>query len=420
MFDTVAQSALFWGFISAVSLPLGAAVGMALRPGPRINSAFMAFGAGALLFALSIELLGHVPDLVEHHGLGALFAAIAGALAGGLVFTGANRLLNDRGAFWRSWSNAHEYVARLKLMRSRELVRQLAQVPALEHLPPRLLAELVQRVDVRKFDAADVIFEPGDLSDEIYFIVRGQVVTEGTHGRRELGPGEMFGVRDVLEEQRRSVKARAVEDTTFYALQTEDFEDFLERAPESFRDAIDQERVIESEEELKDLNVAVEEEEIEEEVLRARTAKGAALAIWLGIGIDAVPESLVIGMLAVEAEGMSLALIAGVFMANMPESMASAVTMRRAGVRKRRIFLMWSSLTALTALGALTGALIFPADPVGATFYLVLAIEAMAAGAMLTMIAETMLPEAFEQGGSIVGLTTLIGFLAALSVSVMD
>ena len=188
MFESVAQSALFWGFVSAVSLPLGAAIGLALRPGPRINSAFMAFGAGALLFALSIELLGHVPDLVEDHGLAALVAAILGALAGGLLFTGANRLLNDRGAFWRSWSNAHEYVARLKLMRSRALVRQLARVPALEHLPPRLLAELVQRVDVRKFDADDVIFEPGDLSDEIYFIVRGRVETQGTSGRRELGP----------------------------------------------------------------------------------------------------------------------------------------------------------------------------------------------------------------------------------------
>ena len=412
------QQALFWGFASALSLPLGAALGLAWKPGPRVTSAFMAFGAGALLFALTIELMGEVPHLSQQHGPSALLAAIGGAAVGGVLFAVLNFILNQRGAFLRSWSNAREYVARLKRSRSKRMARRLAEVPELAQLSPRLLAELVQRVDVRRFDAGDVVFDTGDVSDEVYFVVRGKVHLHRSNGTAVVGPDHTFGIDDVLEQCPRRYRADAVEDTTFYVLQTEDFEEFLERSPK-LREAVERGRREEAEEEVEDINVAVEEEEIEEEVALGGVARGAALAIWLGIGIDAVPESLVIGMLAVGAEGMSLALVAGVFLANLPESMASSVTMRRSGMGRRRILLMWGSLCLLTALGALVGATAFPVDPTGSERLWVLAIEAMAAGAMLTMIAETMLPEAFEQGGSIVGLTTLAGFLAALSIAAL-
>ena len=147
------------------------------------------------------------------------------------------------------------------------------------------------------------------------------------------------------------------------------------------------------------------------------------MAIWLGIALDGIPESLVIGMILVAAvaEGspMSLAFVAGVFLANLPEAMSSAVTMQRQGKKVGKIFWMWMSLCITTGLGAFLGALIFPADPVGGLRYFISGIEGLAAGAMLTMIAETMLLEAFEQGsGPIVGLCTLAGFIASLGVKV--
>jgi len=118
---------------------------------------------------------------------------------------------------------------------------------------------------------------------------------------------------------------------------------------------------------------------------------------------------------------MSLAFIAGVFLANLPEAMSSAVTMKRQGSSFGKIFWMWMSLCVMTGVGALVGALIFPAHPEGALLYLISGVEGLAAGAMLTMIAETMLPEAFEQGGgTIVGLSTLIGFLAALGIKIFS
>ena len=115
-----------------------------------------------------------------------------------------------------------------------------------------------------------------------------------------------------------------------------------------------------------------------------------------------------------------MAFIAGVFLANMPEAMSSAVTMRKGGMSKTRIFWMWFSLCVLTAVGAYIGTLLLPAHPAGSDLYLVFIIEGLAGGAMLTMIAQTMLPEAFEQGGGpIVGLSTLGGFLAALTVKML-
>jgi len=147
----------------------------------------------------------------------------------------------------------------------------------------------------------------------------------------------------------------------------------------------------------------------------------AASHLKCSIALDGIPESLVIGMLVVIAaainQAMSIAFIAGVFLANLPEAMSSAVTMRRQGSSVNKIFWMWMSLCIMTGTGALIGALIFPPHPLGMLRYFISGVEGMAAGAMLTMIANTMLPEAFEQGGStIVGLSTLVGFLAALCV----
>jgi Na+/proline symporter len=111
--------------------------------------------------------------------------------------------------------------------------------------------------------------------------------------------------------------------------------------------------------------------------------------------------------------------IAGVFLANMPEAMSSAVSMRANEMSLKKIYMMWGSICLLTGIGAFLGAIMFPEDPTGGLFFLMVGIESLAAGAMLTMIAETMLPEAFEQGGAIVGLATLGGFLAALTVKVI-
>jgi zinc transporter ZupT len=142
---------------------------------------------------------------------------------------------------------------------------------------------------------------------------------------------------------------------------------------------------------------------------RLRALKGAPLAIWLGILLDGIPESLVIGASLVSHE-ISLALIAGLFLSNYPEALFSSIGMRQQGFPAVRIITMWGSLVVLTGIGAAAGSLLF----VGAGNLALSFIEGVAAGSMLTMIAQTMLPDAYIRGGPVIGLVTLTGFLAAL------
>jgi CRP-like cAMP-binding protein len=434
----MATQAFLWGIISAISLPLGALLGLLWRPGSRISSAFMAFGAGALLFALSIELLGHVPHFVEEYGLNALAVAVAGALVGGAIFDVLNQLLNNRGAFLRNLSNAKNHVARTKKARAKRLLRRLYRIEALRELSPEDMAELVKVVRKERYHHGDIIFRTGDQAQELHFIRRGQVeIVVRRDGAQEriinLGKNDMFGELAILDSNsQRYFDARAVGDVELYTLEKDDLERALSELPQlqqavralaktRHQQWLGGERqddwAEEAEGQLDNINMPITESDIREESVAASGATGAAMAIWLGIAIDGIPESLVIGTLAIGPEGMSLAFIVGVFLANLPESMSSAVSMRKNGMSRRRIMTMWGSLCLLTGVGAWLGAVVFPPDPQGIVFYIKLAIEALAAGAMLTMIAETMLPEAFEEGGSIIGFATLCGFLAALAVA---
>ena len=148
--------------------------------------------------------------------------------------------------------------------------------------------------------------------------------------------------------------------------------------------------------------------------------------------LDGIPESFVIGsgFLAIltyrfsESVGnisftevIPYTLIAGLFLSNFPEAMSSSVGMRVQGWSAQRIFLMWFSLTVITSLGAGIGFLIGENLPHSCVIF----IEGLAAGAMLTMIASTMLPEAVQMGGqNRVGMSTLLGFLTAIAFKLIE
>lgn len=153
-------------------------------------------------------------------------------------------------------------------------------------------------------------------------------------------------------------------------------------------------------------------------------ARHAAVMVWLGILIDAVPESLVIGVLVSNHNGSpaaTLPFVLGVFFSNLPESMSASGTLKVYGTRMSTVFLMWGVVTLLTALGSAVGAAIFAPgssdNPVAVI--ITSSVEGIAAGSMLTMIAQTMMPEAYEHGGDIVGLSCLAGFLCSLSFKIL-
>jgi zinc transporter ZupT len=140
-----------------------------------------------------------------------------------------------------------------------------------------------------------------------------------------------------------------------------------------------------------------------------RQSAGAPLAIFLGMTLDGIPESVVIGA-STSHSAVSISLIVGLFLANYPEALSSSAGMREQGMSVGRIVTMWSGLMLMTGAIAAAGSLFF----VGADPHAFALVEGLAAGAMLTMIAETMLPEAYLKGGSIIGISTLFGFLVAI------
>ncbi|MBA3794140.1 MAG: ZIP family zinc transporter [Rubrobacter sp.] len=140
---------------------------------------------------------------------------------------------------------------------------------------------------------------------------------------------------------------------------------------------------------------------------------GSATAIAIGALLDGIPESAAIGISLIEGNGVGIALVAAVFLSNFPEGLSSAAGMKRAGRSTAHVLGLWGAVTLASTLAALLGYLFLA----GASGNIVAAIQAFAAGATLTMLASTMMPEAYEDGGPVVGVVTTVGFLLAFVLS---
>ena len=149
--------------------------------------------------------------------------------------------------------------------------------------------------------------------------------------------------------------------------------------------------------------------------IAAKRQAGAGLAIFLGTLLDGIPESLVLGMSLALGGEVGVAFLVAVFISNLPESMASTTSMEDSGMPRTTIFGMWLALLVASALAAALGYTIIKVQPEAEGA----AVQAFAAGAMLTMLADTMMPEAFEQGGKAVGLVTVGGFAVATALAFM-
>jgi zinc transporter, ZIP family len=143
---------------------------------------------------------------------------------------------------------------------------------------------------------------------------------------------------------------------------------------------------------------------------------GTALAIVLGIVLDGIPESVVIGLTLLEGGSISVAMLVAVFLSNLPESVAATSGLAIAGWRGSRILWLWVLVALVSALASLAGYGLFDAASPNAVAFVL----AFAGGAILTMLAETMMPEAFLRGGRAVGLATTLGFAVAFAVSALD
>ncbi|MGK7962013.1 cyclic nucleotide-binding domain-containing protein [Crocosphaera sp.] len=315
------------------------------------------------------------------------------------------------------------------------MARQINRFPVFRYLYHHELLEIAQRLTYHHRKEGHVFFQPEEVSDRLFILHQGEVEIIYPHPLQKppvvLQPGDAVGELSFVSGGNHTVSAIALTDVTVWVLRKRDFEEMIQQSKnldDSIKRFLEQPKM--QDYLLKQqhftpsqagqwIQKACQSMNAGHLIPSARTLsntvaqhKDAPMAIWLGLLMDGIPEALTIGAHIITAP-LSPALLAGLFISNYPEALSSSHGMREQGFSVAKILLMWSSIMLITGVLAGVGSVVFANVPDN----WVSLVGSMAAGAMLTVISETMLPEAYAKGGSIVGMSTVLGFLSIIVIN---
>jgi len=429
MTGVIELDAFMFGIISAVSLPMGAFLALKWTPKPKVIASLMAIGAGALLAALTIDLVAVSVDK------GHFYPLAAGMIIGGLFFVLLNKIVNGQGGFLRKTATILTHITSKQSKRQKILFKQLSRVKFFNNLTPSKAQLIIPYLHRFLYRQGKIMVHEGDPGDLFFIIESGEaiVMDDNTNSIVNLlKPDDTYGIIELMTGITHNFNVVVKDDMHVWVINKESLDRIIKLDPILSREiktlVTEKIHLLEITQEISpekselwysealdhfaEKKSTITQSDVNEEIAEHGNP---SLAIWLGIMLDGIPESIVIGSSLLIHPTMSLSLLAGLFISNFPEALSSSVGMIKQGMSKSRVIIMWTSIMAVTGIGAYLGSVFFENVSPGA-FSLV---DGMAAGAMLTMIAETMLPEAFHIGGTGTGLSALAGFLVTLLFKVI-
>ena len=142
----------------------------------------------------------------------------------------------------------------------------------------------------------------------------------------------------------------------------------------------------------------------------------SGLGIAFGTLLDGVPESAVLGLTLLQSGEIGISMLIAVLISNLPEGVAATSSLRNGGWPVLRIYALWGVIMLASALSALAGYALLDGASLSALSFIL----AFAAGAILTMLATSMIPEAYEHAGRVVGIVTVFGFSVAIAINWLE
>ena len=320
-----------------------------------------------------------------------------------------------------------------------KLARQVKRLPIFQYLPNEDIEAVANRLRYRRYKAGETLFYQNEPSQELYIIHVGEIALSDpknpTRKIKRLHPQDAVGEFSFLTSALHSVTAVANGDLGVWVLGKTDFMQLLKLSPKLNRaveEFLQQETVtgylerkqgFSPEQSTTWLKKALDylhggdpPPSAQAMVQALKEHENAPLAIWVGLLIDGIPESLTIGASEIAGGGVSPTLLAGLFISNYPEALSSSDGMRQQGFPFNRILIMWTSIMVIQGIVAGVGSLILS----GASESLVSLIESIGAGAILTVMAETMLPEAYMRRGYFLGLSLLLGLVVIVLIKTLE